>query len=57
MEGERQRRESSEKRLSRQLQTQLEIKGPVYPLYVYDRNRPLTPILKQRWCSLMYDVY
>ncbi len=26
-------------------------------LYVYDRNRPLAPILRQRWCSLMYDVY
>jgi hypothetical protein len=25
--------------------------------YVYDRNRPLTPILRQRQCSLMYDVY
>ncbi len=25
--------------------------------YVYDRNRPLTPILGQRQCSLMYDVY
>jgi hypothetical protein len=26
-------------------------------LYVSDRNRPLAPILRQRWCSLMYDVY
>ncbi len=26
-------------------------------LYVYDRNRPLAPILRQRRCSLMYDVY
>ncbi len=26
-------------------------------LYVIDRNRPLAPILRQRWCSLMYDVY
>jgi hypothetical protein len=25
--------------------------------YVYDRNRPLAPILRQRRCSLMYDVY
>jgi hypothetical protein len=26
-------------------------------LYVNDHNRPLAPILRQRWCSLMYDVY
>jgi hypothetical protein len=26
-------------------------------LYVYDQNGPLAPILRQRWCSLMYDVY
>ncbi len=26
-------------------------------LYVYDRNRPLAPILRQRRCSLIYDVY
>ncbi len=26
-------------------------------LYVYDRNRPLAPILRKRRCSLMYDVY
>jgi hypothetical protein len=26
-------------------------------LYVYDRSRPLAPILKQRRCSQMYDVY
>jgi hypothetical protein len=26
-------------------------------LYVYDRIRPLVPILRQRQCSLMYDVY
>ncbi len=26
-------------------------------LYVSDRNRPLAPIRRQRWCSLMYDVY
>jgi hypothetical protein len=26
-------------------------------LYVYDRNWPLAPILIQRLCSLMYDVY
>jgi hypothetical protein len=25
--------------------------------YVYDRKRPLAPILKQSRCSLMYDVY
>jgi hypothetical protein len=25
-------------------------------LYVYDRNRPLAPVLRQRRCSLMYDV-
>jgi hypothetical protein len=28
----------------------------VYPFYVYDCNRPLAPILRQRWC-LVYDVY
>jgi hypothetical protein len=43
--------------LSRRLLTQLEIIGHVYPLCVYDRNRPLAPILRQRWCSLLYDVY
>jgi hypothetical protein len=26
-------------------------------LYVYDRKRPLAPILRQRRCCLMYDVY
>jgi hypothetical protein len=26
-------------------------------VYVYDCNRPFTSILKQRRCSLMYDVY
>jgi hypothetical protein len=26
-------------------------------LYVYDCNSPLAPILRQRQCSLMYDVY
>ncbi len=26
-------------------------------LYVYDRNKPLAPILRQRRCSLIYDVY
>ncbi len=31
--------------------------GFIYPFYVYDCNRPLAPILRQRWCSLMYDVY
>jgi hypothetical protein len=25
--------------------------------YVYDRNRPFAPILRQRRCSLMYDVF
>jgi hypothetical protein len=25
--------------------------------YVYDCNRPLAPIIRQRQCSLMYDVY
>jgi hypothetical protein len=25
--------------------------------YVYDRNRPLAPIIRQSRCSLMYDVY
>jgi hypothetical protein len=25
--------------------------------YVYDCNRPLAPILRQRRCSLIYDVY
>jgi hypothetical protein len=25
--------------------------------YVYDRNRPLAPILRQWRCSLIYDVY
>ncbi len=36
---------------------QLEIIGPVYSQFVYDRNRPLAPILGLRRCSLMYDVY
>jgi hypothetical protein len=31
--------------------------GSVYPFYVYDGNRPLAPILRQRRCCLMYDVY
>ncbi len=35
----------------------LEIIDFVYPFYVYDGNRPLAPILRQRRCSLMYDVY
>jgi hypothetical protein len=35
----------------------LENIGSVYPFYVYDCNRPFAPILSQRWCSLMYDVY
>ncbi len=25
-------------------------------LYLYYHNRPPAPILRQRWCSLMYDV-
>jgi hypothetical protein len=33
----------------------LENIGFVYPFYVYD-CRPLAPILRQRPCSLMYDV-
>ncbi len=41
--------------VSRCLLTQREIIGPVYPLYVYDPNMPLTTILRQRWRSLMYD--
>ncbi len=43
--------------LSRPPLTQLENIGSVYPLYAYDSNRPLAPILRQRWCSLLYDVY
>jgi hypothetical protein len=43
--------------LSRRQLTRLEIIGFIYPFYVYDGNRPLTPILRQRQCSLMYDVY
>jgi hypothetical protein len=43
--------------LSRPLQTQLENIGSVYPFYVYDGNRPLAPMLRQRRWSLMYDVY
>jgi hypothetical protein len=35
----------------------LENIGFVYPFYAYDGNRPLAPILRQRWCSLLYDVY
>ncbi len=44
----------------------LEKIGSVYPLYVYDRNRPLAPLLRQKmalsgvWCFywlLMFDVY
>ncbi len=31
--------------------------GSVYPFYVYDVNRPLAPILRQRRCSWLYDVY
>jgi hypothetical protein len=37
--------------------TRLEIICFVYPFYVYDGNRPFAPILRQRLCSLMYDVY
>ncbi len=33
------------------------ITGPIYPLYVYDCNRPIAHLLRQRWCSLIYDVY
>jgi hypothetical protein len=35
----------------------LENIGFVYPFYVYDCNRPLAPMLRQKRCSLMYDVY
>jgi hypothetical protein len=35
----------------------LENIGSIYPFYVYDGNRQLTPILRQRPCSLMYDIY
>ncbi len=35
----------------------LENISSVYPFYVYDGNRPLAPILRQRRCSLLYDVY
>ncbi len=34
----------------------LENIGFVYPC-VYDCNRPIAPILIQRRCNLMYDVY
>ncbi len=33
---------------------QLEIMGSIYPFYVYNGNRPLAPVLRQRLCSLMY---
>jgi hypothetical protein len=35
----------------------LENIGSAYPFYVYGGNRPLAPILRQRRCSLLYDVY
>jgi hypothetical protein len=35
----------------------LEIICFAYPFYVNDCNRPLAPILRQRRCSLIYDVY
>jgi hypothetical protein len=35
----------------------LENIGSVYPFYVYDGNRPLAPILRQKLCSLLYDVF
>jgi hypothetical protein len=47
----------SENLLSCRPLIQLENIGFVYPFYVYDGNRPLAPILRQRRCSLMYDVY
>jgi hypothetical protein len=31
--------------------------GFVHPFYVNDGNRPLAPVLRQRGCSLMNDVY
>jgi hypothetical protein len=37
--------------------TRLEIIGFMYLFYVYDGNRLLAPTLRQRWCSLMYNVY
>ncbi len=45
-----------QKMLLRRPLTRLEITGSVYPFYVYDGNMPLAPILRQRQCSLMYDV-
>ncbi len=44
-------------RVSRPPLTQLENIGSAYPFYVSDGNRPLAPLLRQKWCSLMYDVY
>jgi hypothetical protein len=35
----------------------LENIGSGYAFYVYGGNRPLAPILRQRQCSLLYDVY
>ncbi len=43
--------------MSRRPLTRLEIIVFVFPFYVYDGNRPLASILRQRQCSLMYDVY
>jgi hypothetical protein len=43
--------------MSRRPLTGFEIIGFVYPFYVYDGNRLLAPILRQRWYSLMYDGY
>ncbi len=43
--------------MSRHPLTRFEIIGFVYPFYDYDGNRPLALILRQRRCSLMYDVY
>jgi hypothetical protein len=34
----------------------LENIGSVYPFYVYDGNRPLATIPRQRQCSQLYDV-
>ncbi len=35
----------------------LENIGFVYPFYAYEGNRPLAPVLRQRQCSLLYNVY
>jgi hypothetical protein len=42
--------------LSRPPLTQLKNICSVYPFYVYEGNRPLALKLRQRRCSLLYDV-